>query len=89
MLNKIMRGIVVSTKNKNTAVVKVERVLRHPRLFKTITRHKKFACYLPGELNLHLGQEVEIRETSPKSATKTWLVVKVYDTAENSPKTSR
>lgn len=84
-----MRGVIVSTKNKNTAVVKVERVLRHPRLFKTITRHKKFSCFLPSELNLSLGQAVEIKETSPKSATKTWLVVKAYDTEKNSTKTGR
>lgn len=89
MLNKIMRGVVVSTKNKNTAVVKVERVLRHPRLFKTITRHKKFTCFLPAEIGLHLGQEVEIKETSPKSASKSWLVIKVYDTEKNRTKASR
>jgi|GEM_PF-6363174 small subunit ribosomal protein S17 len=84
-----MRGIIVSTKSKNTAVVKVERVLRHPKLFKTITRHKNFTCSLPSEFNPLLGQEVEIRGTSPKSATKSWLIVKVYDTAKNSIKTSR
>lgn len=84
-----MIGIVVSTKNKNTVVIRVERVIRHPRLFKTIIRHKKFACLLPVEMKLSLGQKVEVREISPKSATKMWLVVKVYDTEKNSTKTSR
>jgi len=84
-----MRGVVVSLKSKNTAVVKVARVLRHPKLFKTITLHKKFACSLDGSVNVSLGHEVEIKETSPKSASKSWLVTKVYDTEKNSTKTSR
>lgn len=74
-----MKGVVVSLKNENTAVVKVERVLRHPRLFKIITRHKRFSCFLPDNVNVRLGQYVEIKETSPRSATRSWLVFKSYD----------
>lgn len=84
-----MKGIVVSLKNKKTATVKVARVLRHPRLGKIIIRHKKFSCFLPSELTVVSGQEVEIKETSPKSASKMWQVVKAYDSETNRSKTSR
>lgn len=74
-----MKGIVVSLKNKKTAVVRVARDLRHPRLSKIIKRHKNFACLMVGQQKLSLGQRVEIKETSPRSARKSWLIAQVYD----------
>lgn len=73
-----MKGIVVSLKNKKTAGVKVNRVFRHPSLFKIIHRSKNFSCQVPDDLNLSLGQAVEIRQTSPRSAGKSWLVFEIY-----------
>lgn len=74
-----MRGLVVSLKNKKTVIVKVRRVFRHPVLFKIIRRDKNFSCHVEGDPKLSLGQTVEIRQTSARSAGKSWLVSKIYD----------
>ena len=66
---EIMKGVIESINSKNTAIVKVERVLRHPRLLKIVTRHKKFHCYVPDGVKVNIGQWAEIKETSPADNT--------------------
>lgn len=73
-----MRGTVFSLSSPKTAVVKVVRVFHHPRLSKTIKRHRKFSCQVESFLKLRPGQAVEICQTSPKSSRKRWLVYKAY-----------
>lgn len=71
---KVRKGVVVSDKMNKTAVVRVERVIRHPRYEKVITRWKKY--YAHDENNqCKNGDVVTIEETRPYSKTKCWRVV--------------
>lgn len=63
---KIFTGTVVSTKMKDTIVVKIVRKLRHPLYQKVITRHKNLKAH--NELKgLGVGDSVRIAETRPLS----------------------
>jgi small subunit ribosomal protein S17 len=74
MPKRILQGEVVSDKNKQTVVVSVERIFRHPVLQKTIRKSKKFhahdekGAYKTGDL-------VQIQECPPKSRLKRWEVI--------------
>lgn len=66
----------------NLAVVRVERVFRHPRYQKTIKRHKDYLVRIAPELKgkgLPLGQLVEIVPSAPTSARSYFRLVKIYD----------
>ncbi|MCB1135106.1 MAG: 30S ribosomal protein S17 [Chlamydiia bacterium] len=66
-------GVVVSNAMNKTVVVKVQRVMRHPRLGKVVQRWKKY--YVHDENNeCQVGDEVRIVETRPLSKTKCWRV---------------
>ena len=50
MTKRILTGKIVSSKNKNTVVIQVERKFRHPVLKKVLKRSKKYhAHYEEGE----------------------------------------
>jgi 30S ribosomal protein S17 len=72
---KVKKGVVVSNKMQNTVVVRVNRVLRHPRYDKVITRSKKYYAHVE-DTSLNVGDEVTIIETRPLSKLKRWRVVK-------------
>lgn len=74
---KKLQGKVTSLKNKDTAIVEVERMWAHPLYQKLVKRSKKFACaLLDKDLKLALNDDVEIEETRPLSKTKKFKVVK-------------
>lgn len=73
-MNKVLTGIVVSTKMNNTVVIKVERRFRHAKYQKVITRHKKFHAHNE-QKDIHEGDTVKIKETKPISKTKHFIVV--------------
>ena len=71
---KIFRGVVVSDKMKDTAVVRVERFVKHPKYKKFIRRAKRFQAHDPG--NAHkVGEKVRIEETRPVSKNKHFRIV--------------
>lgn len=70
---KILQGIVVSNKMKNTVVVKVVRKIRHPKYEKLVDRWKKY--YVHTEKELQEGQEVKIVSCRPLSKLKRWRVI--------------
>lgn len=70
---KSHKGTIVSNKMEKTVVVSVDRVCRHPRYGKVITRTKKYYAHHEGE-PLKVGQEVTIIETRPLSKLKRWRV---------------
>jgi len=73
-------GIVVSDKMQKTAVVKVERIVKHRRFKKYIKRAKKY--YAHDETNIaRIGDKVLIVATRPVSKLKRWLVSKVLVSA--------
>ncbi len=71
---KVLIGKVISTKMNKTVTVLVERKMRHPLYRKVITRHKKYKAH-NDELELNIGDKVEIKETRPISRDKHFRVV--------------
>ncbi|MEM9360655.1 MAG: 30S ribosomal protein S17 [Pseudomonadota bacterium] len=74
MPKRIMEGVVVSTKQDKTAIVKVERTFLHPLLKKIVRRSKKYHAH--DEKNVaQEGQTVSIVECAPRSKLKRWELV--------------
>jgi len=70
---KTREGIVVSDRMQKTRVVLVERVYRHPRYQRVITRTKKLKAH--DETNQSVvGDRVLIEETRPLSRDKRWRI---------------
>ena len=74
MPKKILKGKVISDKNKKTIVVLVERKYRHPFLRKVIKDKKKYHAH--DEENLfQIGDLVRIEESKPYSKQKRFKVI--------------
>lgn len=72
---RTFRGVVVSTKMKDTVAVAIERYVQHPKYKKFIRRTKKFLAHDEGN-TVKEGETVTIRETKPRSKRKHFEVVK-------------
>jgi small subunit ribosomal protein S17 len=69
-------GVVVSDKMTKTRVVLIERVYRHPRYERVVTRSKKLKAH--DEANASkVGDRVLIEETRPLSKEKRWRIRQV------------
>ncbi len=73
---KTKEGIVVSNKMQKTAVVKVERLIAHPRYRKVVTRSKNYYAHFEKE-GVEVGKRVRIVETRPLSKLKRWIITEV------------
>ena len=77
---KAIQGTVVSLKTDKTAKVSVARLWQHPVYKKSVKRTKNYACHYEN-LDLQVGDEVVIENTTPVSKTKKFRVVaKVEET---------
>ncbi len=74
MPRRILQGKVVSTKSAKTAVVRVERAMKHPLYAKTIRTSKKYHAHDP-EGVCQIGQNVRIIECPPVSKLKRFMVL--------------
>ena len=73
---KTKEGVVVSDKMTKTRVVRIERVYRHPRYERVITRSKRLKAH--DETNASkVGDRVLIEETRPLSKDKRWRIREV------------
>ena len=73
---KTKEGVVVSDKMTKTRVVVIERVYRHPRYERVITRSKRLKAH--DETNASkVGDRVLIEETRPLSKDKRWRIRQV------------
>ncbi len=72
---KTFKGVVVSTKMKDTVVVSVERFEKHPRYQKYIKHRKRFQAHDEGN-TCAMGDTVTIIETKPISKMKKFRVLK-------------
>ena len=71
---KTFSGVVVSDKMKDTAVVRVERYVKHPKYRKYLRRAKRYQAHDPG--NAHkVGEKVHIEETRPFSKHKHFRIL--------------
>lgn len=79
-LKRTETGRVTSAKMDKSAVVLIERKVRHPIYGKFISKSKKM--HIHDEENLcKEGDVVLIEEGRPTSKTKSWNLVKVIETA--------
>jgi small subunit ribosomal protein S17 len=74
MPKRILQGVVVSDKTDKTIVVRVERRFTHPLYKKVIRRSKRYHAHDP-ENSFKTGDSVRIRECSPISKLKRWVVL--------------
>jgi small subunit ribosomal protein S17 len=71
---KVLSGVVVSDKMKDTIVVKVDAYVKHPKYEKFIKQSNRFKAHDTGNTK-KVGDKVEIRETRPISKDKHFIVV--------------
>ncbi len=77
-------GTVVSKPGAKTIKVLVERLFPHPLYKRVIRRSKNFIAH--DELNTaNVGDQVEIIESRPLSATKRWRLRRIVVKAEHVP----
>jgi small subunit ribosomal protein S17 len=75
-----LTGTVVSDKMDKTAVVQVERLVKHPLYKKYIRRRNKFAAH-DKDNSCNIGDKVLITESRPISKLKRWRVTEIIDKA--------
>lgn len=68
-------GKVISNKMQKTAVVEVERWVKHPIYQKRYRRHKKY--HVGDNLGVKVGDLVKIVQVRPISKTKKWKILEV------------
>ena len=69
-----LTGKIVSDKMKDTAVVVVERLVRHPKYGKFIRKSKRYKVHNDG--NIHkVGETVVIEECRPISRWKHFTII--------------
>ena len=72
-------GVVTSDKMTKTVVVRVDRLIKHPKYRRYVRRKKQFMAH--DELGATIGDKVRIIETRPLSARKRWRVVEIVQKA--------
>jgi small subunit ribosomal protein S17 len=72
-------GVVSSDKMTKTVVVKVDRLIKHPKYRRYVRRTTKFMAH--DEMGAGIGDKVKIEESRPLSARKRWRVVEVIQKA--------
>jgi small subunit ribosomal protein S17 len=73
-------GVVASDKMTKTVIVRVDRLVKHPKYRRYVRRTSKFMAH--NELEATTGDKVRIVETRPLSARKRWRVVEIVQKAE-------
>jgi small subunit ribosomal protein S17 len=79
-LRKKRVGIVLSNKMDKTAVVQVNRLVKHALYKKYIRRRVKYVCH-DEQNRCQIGDKVAIIETRPFSKMKRWRVSKIVEKA--------
>ncbi|STY94701.1 30S ribosomal protein S17 [Moraxella atlantae] len=74
-------GKVVSDKMDKTITVLIERRIRHPKYGKMIRRSSKLHAHDENN-TCGMGDIVRIRQTRPRSKTKTWELVNIVEKAQ-------
>ena len=72
-------GVVASDKMQKTVVVRVDRLIKHPKYRRYVRRTSKFMAH--DETGASIGDKVRIIETRPLSARKRWRVVEILQKA--------
>ena len=80
-MKRTLTGIIISNKTKDTVVVQVERILKHPKYQRRYKRHKGYKAHVEN-MELSVGDKVEMIETRPISKDKKWKVIKLVAAAK-------
>lgn len=72
--NKILSGVVISNKMKDTCVVLVVRFIKHRKYKKYYKVSKKYKAHDPGNTK-KIGDKVEIKENRPISKDKHFIII--------------
>lgn len=78
---RVLKGVVTSTKMDKTIVVKVERKKRHPLYKKVVKSAKSYHVHDETEI-ASKGDLVSIIATRPLSKTKRWRVKDIIEKAK-------
>jgi len=73
-------GVVVSDRMDKTAVVAVERMVRHATYTRIVRRTSRFFAH-DEKNDAKVGDQVEIVETRPMSKNKRWRIARVISRA--------
>ena len=73
---KEFKGVVVSDKMQDSAVVAVSRFVKHPKYKKYLKKTTRFVAHNPGNTAKE-GDKVTIRACRPLSKTKRWRLIEV------------
>jgi small subunit ribosomal protein S17 len=79
-IKRQLTGTVVSDKMDKTAVVQVERLVKHPVYKKFVRRSNKFAAH-DEENKCKTGDKVVITESRPISKLKRWRITDIIERA--------
>ena len=74
-------GKVTSDAMDKTAVVVIERLVKHPQYKRYIRRRKKFSIHDENN-DCRVGDTVRFMETRPLSKTKRWRLVEIVERAK-------
>ena len=66
---------VVNIIDEKTAKVVSKSYKKHPKYDKYITRHKNYLVAQNPDINLSIGDKVNIKNVKPVSKCKTWAIV--------------
>ena len=81
---KVRTGIVISNKMMKTIVVRVSRLVRHPRYDRVVRQTSSVKVHDEGN-RASIGDWVEIIETRPFSKEKRWRLVEIVQRASAAP----
>ena len=72
---KVLKGVVVSTKMKDTVVISIDSFKKHPKYGKYIKKQNKIMAHDAGN-TCKEGEIIEIIETRPISKNKNFKVIR-------------
>ena len=78
--SRVKTAVVLSRKMDKTAVVSIERLVKHPLYQKLVRKRSKFKIHDPNN-ETKKGDVVLISESRPISADKHWRLVKILKKA--------
>ena len=79
--HKEFTGTVISDKMQKTVIVRIMRLMKHPKYSRTIKQYNKFKAHDEKKIS-KVGDTVRIMETRPLSKDKRFMVVEVVRKAE-------
>ncbi len=78
---KVRSGVVIGTAMDKTAVVVIERLMKHAHYKKYVKRVKRLLVH-DEENRCGVGDRVQIMETRPISKRKHWRLVEIVEKAK-------